>query len=131
MLLPKGRVGVVQKGGKHTAVPHIMAVDEIVAAPGEAVRRQKGRPADGSAAVKGPAEVEFLLLGRVHHRVVDGRPCDGQPPGQVLVLLPQGLVLGQDAALRGGRAVRSGERCLRLMHLFGKGVVGRLLLAGP
>ena len=69
MILPKLRLCIVQQGMEHGAVFHVVAVDQIVVPALNVASVQKRNAADGTALVKGPAQIVFRLLGRIHHRI--------------------------------------------------------------
>ena len=78
-----------------------MPINNIVSTPHKTVRCQEGSPADGTASVKCSTKIVFLIFGGVHDRIVDGRSLNGEPSGQILIFLPQRLILRKNAVLRG------------------------------
>ena len=131
MLFPECIICVVQKGCEHAAVFHIMPIYDIVSASCKAARCEEWSPADRIASVKSPSKIILLVLCGMHHGVVDCRSFNGKPSGQILIFLPQRLILWKNAVLcRQSAAPRLRDLFLHLMHLFGKRIISRLFLLG-
>ena len=92
MLPPKIAVSIGEERGKHGAVFHVMAINKIVPTALIAGGRQKGNSTLRILTVKVPAQIIFLILWRVHHRVIQLGSFYGNPTNEVRVLLFQSCV---------------------------------------
>ena len=94
MLTPEVHVRIIAELREHAAVIHMMTVyDDVVADAHDAGFVDIGDAVIAPCLFKAVLQVVVRVIRRLHDRIVDICPVNGDPPDKVLILLKQSAVL--------------------------------------